>query len=103
MSHTTYHFVEFKKVEYEDELGYPVLYTDTNTYAVSTRKVEEFKKNSPYEWRYVESIVEKAMNGKFFDCTSKKFSFSDTPEWFESLKPDADCTDPVVEITYELV
>lgn len=73
---------------------------ETNEYQVSTRKLAAFKEDS-CGYDYVEHIVEAALAGKHIQA-SRKYSFGDTPDWWEALKPDANCKDPIKRFEYEI-
>lgn len=62
---------------------------------VNTRKLEAWVKDHGYEYGYVRQLIESALGGSRNTSSSRKYSFSDQEDWYASLAPDADCTDPV--------
>jgi len=73
---------------------------ETHEFHVSTRKIPVFEETS-FGYEYVKHIVDAALTGAPIQ-PSRKYSFSDTPDWWESLKPDADCKDPIKRFEYEI-
>jgi hypothetical protein len=92
------------RVHYSDpEFWEPDEYrSDTTEYQVSTRKLEEWVKDHEFEYGYIQNIIEACMKGAWHHA-SRKYSFGDTPDWWGDLKPDANCTDPVKCLAYEVV
>lgn len=68
-------------------------FVDNRTYRVSTRKIAEFCIDHSYEYGYVSGRISNCLVGQEHDEARMKFSFSDNPEWYTALEPDADCTD----------
>lgn len=73
---------------------------ETTEYYVSTRKIEQFIEHG-YGYDYVKHIIEHALKGTPLRA-SRKYSFGDTPDWWEELKPDVGCKDPIKRIEYEV-
>lgn len=73
---------------------------ETFEFKVSTRKLAAFEQDSG-GYDYVKHIVDAALAGTPIHA-SKKYSFSDTPDWWEGLKPDANCKDPIKRFEYEI-
>jgi hypothetical protein len=85
-----------------DDDGYEILPYEYSTFLVSTRKLEDFKRDHSNEYRYVETLIENFLKGATDTTASRKFSFGDTPDWFECLAPDEDCKDPIREVSYTI-
>lgn len=86
--------------EYIGHDGYPAQSYDE--YVVTTRAIDEFIKNDPGAWMYVERIIiaalDNAATGKAFACAGRKYSFTDAPEWYEALAAGVVDTDPVIKV-----
>lgn len=78
---------------------------DITTFRISTRKLEKWLEDHEYEYRYVKSIVEACMKneGLRYGHASPKYSFGDTPDWWDELVPDEDCQDPIKYFDYDVI
>lgn len=74
------------------------------TYKISTHKLKQalVAGSMSHEYRYVQRLVAECLSGRTQTYGSTKFSFGDTPEWWESLKPEAECNDKVLELFVEI-
>jgi hypothetical protein len=73
---------------------------ETAEYQVSTRKLAAFIEDSS-GYDYVKHIIEHALHGTPLRA-SRKYSFGDTPDWWEELKPTIGCKDPIKRFEYEI-
>lgn len=77
------------------------------TYRISTRKLGPWREASAgndFAYGYVEDLVDACLAGKTNNIrTGRKYSFGDTPEWWDALEPDADCVDPVKTLDYDVI
>jgi len=71
----------------------------SHSYTIDLRKVEIFEKEHEYEYRYIQRIVEAARLGRSVCHASRKFSFSDCPDWYQALLTDEPHE---IEIEYEV-
>lgn len=55
-----------------------------------------------WDMRYVSHIMEDLGAGRSINHTSLKYSFSDTPDWFEFLRPRDREGKTVVHVTYNV-
>lgn len=75
----------------------------SETFLVSTRKIEEFVKEHEFEYGYVEHLVDAALDqhARGFSprmSTGRKYSFTDGGEdWYDALRPDEGCADELIE------
>jgi hypothetical protein len=78
---------------------------DITEYRISTRKLGSWLEQHKFEYGYVKSIVEAALEGKplLYGYASRKYSFGDTPDWWNGLRPDEDCIDPEKHFSYEVI
>lgn len=67
----------------------------SETYRVSTKKLEQWVTTHEFEYAYIRRLIKDCLAGIKLTDASRKYSFGDTPDWWEGLEPDADCTDPV--------
>ena len=75
---------------------------DTFAIRISTRRIEAFLVNNSFEFSYVESTIQDAMNGSTSRYGSRKYSFGDCADWYDALKAPRNCTDPVIKIEVEI-
>jgi hypothetical protein len=83
-----------------DDDGYEILPYQCSMFLVSTRKLEAFKRDEEGKYRYVSHLIEGFLAGRTEMATSRKFSFGDVPDWYESLAPSEGFNDPVREVSY---
>jgi hypothetical protein len=78
--------------------------SETTTYRVSTRKLAAWLEDHEFEYGYVKSIVEACLKGERvgYGYASRKYSFGDTPDWWDDLIPDEDCQDPIKTLEYDV-
>jgi hypothetical protein len=76
-------------------------YLGTNQYLIDLDKVPGFEVTDALEYRYIKHIINAIKTNTSIWSTTKKFSFSDAPEWYDQLKPDAIVV-PDTTITYEV-
>ena len=69
-----------------DEYGVEQFDTDVEVFTIDTAKITEDIEE--HEIRYVKHIIDAAVFGTKTIGTSRKFSFSDTPDWFVSIAAD---------------
>jgi hypothetical protein len=77
---------------------------ERTTYRISTRKLEAWLPDNEFAYGYVKAIVEACLRGITlgYGYASRKYSFGDTPSWWDGLIPDEDCNDPVKTLEYEI-
>lgn len=69
-------------------------------YKVSTRKLDKWIIENSFAYSYVEHIIQACLDNKTDITGSKKYRFSDCPDWYAALEPDADCTDEEKHLTH---
>jgi hypothetical protein len=68
--------------EYEDM---PEEHKETNVFLVDLSKVDDFAKDNDLEFMYVADIIKSVKVGETPCYKSRKYSFSDAPEWYEAI------------------
>lgn len=71
-------------------------------FQVSTRLLPAFIAANDFAYGYVEDLIEHALKGSEWMTTSRKYCFGDLDNAYDALAPDANCTDPVIDILVEV-
>lgn len=66
----------------EKHLDYEGVQTHSTTYRVDYDKFLAWKDENDFEAAYVEHIIDEAISGVSYYPTSRKYSFSDCPDWY---------------------
>ena len=66
----------------EKHLDYEGVQTGSDTYRIDYDKFLAWKEDNDFEAGYVEHIIDDAISGASYSSTSRKYSFSNCPEWY---------------------
>lgn len=76
----------------EDEYDFNAIPSYGGAYIIDTKKLPNGDEVEPSfdtsRLDYVGHIIERALEGSFETSTSRKYSFGDTDDWWDGLKPE---------------
>lgn len=75
---------------------------ETHIFDIDLKKLFAIVEWDSFRLNYVYNILEAALEGKTVRTSSKKYSFSDTPDWWTDITADDTTGRTVVEIEVEL-
>ena len=100
---TVFKITEFDAIQFDDDFDPEVGTNYASVFFVDMEKWDAAAANGEHSFEvgYVEHIINIIKRGGRYINTSKKYSFSDTPEWFDFLRPDDMIGKTVVSVDVE--
>jgi hypothetical protein len=63
----------------------PEEHKESNVLLIDMSKVDDYAKENDFEFMYIADIIKMVKAGKTPFDKSRKYSFSDAPEWYEAI------------------